>query len=152
MIVVNSATSLIYLVASEGIRKNTPNMQAWAFPVLIVGGIFNLFCAISLFRWKRWGFWGCACSAAVIFVVNLLNGINPVAALGGLLGVAVLFGVLHIGRERLDATGMNSMSSFCYNDSAGHASVTIWNHRRRIAGRFRSPEKDNSTCLPAPHP
>ena len=100
MIIANSATSLIYLVGSEGIRKNAPNMPEWVFPVLIVGGIFNLVCAIALFRWKKWGFWGFVCSAAVVFFVNLAIGLNPVAAVGGLLGVAILYGVLHIGKER----------------------------------------------------
>jgi hypothetical protein len=40
------------------------------------------------------------CSAAVVFFVNLSIGVNPVAAVGGLLGVAILYGVLHIGKER----------------------------------------------------
>ena len=100
MIIANSATALIYLVGSEGIRQNIPNMPDWAFPVLIIGSIFNLVCAIALFRWKKWGFWGFVCSAAIVFFVNLSIGINPVGAVGGLLGVAILYGVLHIGKER----------------------------------------------------
>ena len=100
MIVANSASTLVYLVGSEAIRRNTPNMPAWAFPVLIVLGIFNLVCAIALFRWKKWGFWGFVASAVIAFAVNLSIGIAPGFALVGLLGLAILYGVLHIGKER----------------------------------------------------
>lgn len=100
MIIANSATALIYLVGSEGIKQNVPNMPDWAFPVLIVGGIFNLVCAIALFRWKKWGFWGFVVSAAITFFVNLSIGLDPISALGGLIGVAILYGVLQIGQEK----------------------------------------------------
>jgi len=100
MIIANSASALIYLVGSEGIRRNLPNMPEWAFPVLIVGGIFNLSCAIALFRWKKWGFWGFVASAVTVSFVNLYIGLAPSSALGGLVGVAFLYGVLRIGKER----------------------------------------------------
>ena len=38
MIIANSATGLVYLLASEAIRTAMPNMPVWASPVLIVGG------------------------------------------------------------------------------------------------------------------
>ena len=75
-------------------------INSWAFPVLVVGGVFNLVCAIGLFRWKKWGFWGFVGSASIVFVINLSIGLSLGAALAGLLGVAILYGVLHIGKER----------------------------------------------------
>ena len=99
MIVVNSASALIYLFGSEAVRRNAPNMPGWALPVLVVMGIFNLICAIALFRWKKWGFWGFVVSAVAAFFVNLSIGIKPGFTLFGLLGVAILYGVLHIGKE-----------------------------------------------------
>ena len=99
MIIANSATALMYLVGKEGIQDALPNMPDWAFPVLIGFGLFNLVCAIALFQWKKWGFWGFAASACVILVVNLAIGLNPLQALGGLVGVAILYGVLQIGKE-----------------------------------------------------
>ena len=94
IIVGNSATALIYLLGSENIH-----MPKWAFPVMIVAGIFNLVCAIALFRWKKWGFWGAVASGVVVFFINLSIGVQPGFALAGLLGVAILYGVLHIGKE-----------------------------------------------------
>ena len=99
MIIANSATALIYLVASEAIRRNVPNMPEWALLVLIAGSIFNLVCAIALLRWKKWGFWGFVVSTVVIFVVNISIGVGVGSTLVGLLGVAILYGVLHIGKE-----------------------------------------------------
>jgi hypothetical protein len=74
-------------------------MPRWAFPVLTVGGIFNVVCAIALFRWKKWGFWGLAASAVTIFFINLSLGLGTGRALLGFLGLPILYGVLHIGKE-----------------------------------------------------
>jgi len=100
MIIANSATGLIYLFAAEEIRRNLPNLPEWAFPVLIIGSIVNVVCAVALFRWQRWGFWGFLASGVVVFFVNLSAGFGPGSAVLGLLGVAILYGVLHIGKER----------------------------------------------------
>jgi hypothetical protein len=100
MLIANSATALLYLFSSEAIRKQNPNMPDWAFPVLIAIGIINLVFAFALFQWKKWGFWGFVCTAVVVFFINIAIGINPVSALGGLLGIPMLFFVLQIGKEK----------------------------------------------------
>lgn len=99
MMIANSVTVLVCF-DKEGIRRSFPNLPDWAIPVSIALGYVNLVCAVDLFRWKKWGFWGFTCSAAVSFVVNLSLGVNAVGAIDGLLGVAVLYGVLQIGKER----------------------------------------------------
>jgi hypothetical protein len=100
MIIANSASALMYLLGSGFIRQNSPNMPDWAFPVLIVGSLFNLACAIALFKWKKWGFWGLAASSAVVFFINLSIGLALGSAVLGLMGIFVLYGVLQIGQER----------------------------------------------------
>ena len=100
MIIANSATALMYLVGAEDIRRKIPEIPQWSFPVLIVGAILNLVFAIALLRWKKWGFWGFVATAMVLFFVNLSLGFALGPALVGLLGVAILYGVLHIGKER----------------------------------------------------
>jgi len=99
MIVANSAAALMYLLGSEAIRDKLPNMPGWTFPVLIVLSLFNLVCAIALFQWKKWGFWGICASGVVALVVNLSAGLGIGSTLAGLLGVLLLYGVLHIGKE-----------------------------------------------------
>jgi len=99
MIFANSAGALMYLLGSEAIRKSFPNMPGWAFSVLIVGSLFNLVCAIALFQWKKWGFWGFCATSVVALVVNLSIGLGIGPSLAGLVGVLLLYGVLHIGEE-----------------------------------------------------
>ena len=99
MIIMNSAGALMYLLGSEAIRQGYPNAPGWAFPVLLVFTLFNLVCAIALYRWKKWGFWGFCASSVVALVMNLSIGLGIGLAIGGLVGVLLLYGVLHIGKE-----------------------------------------------------
>ncbi len=99
LIVANSATSLIYLLGSKAITQNTSSMPEWAIPVLITFGVFNLICAIALFKWKKWGFWGCCISAVIMAGINLSLGLEIKSVIGGFVGIAILYGVLQIGKE-----------------------------------------------------
>lgn len=100
IILANSGTALLYLLASDLIRETQPNMPDWAFPVFIANSVLNLLWAIALFRWKKWGFWGFVVSAVISISVNLSINLSILSALGGLVGVAALFGVLQIGKEK----------------------------------------------------
>lgn len=99
MIIVNSGLSLLYLLGSEWLRKNGPNLPDWAFWVLAVAGLFNVLCAVALLKWKRWGFWGFIASAIVASVVNISIGLGVSSIFAGAFAVAVLYGVLQIGKE-----------------------------------------------------
>jgi len=98
-IIANSATALIYLFGAAALKRSAPNMPDWAFPVLIVLVLFNLACAIALLHWKKWGFWGLVGSAVVTLGVNLTIGVGLSSAIVGLLGVLLLYGVLHLGKD-----------------------------------------------------
>jgi len=97
MIVLNSIVMLVYLLATDSVRSHYPNAPGWAFPALVVIGAFNLVCSFALFQWKKWGFWGICVSSLVAVVVNLYVGLDIIRSLLGLVGVLLLFGVLHIG-------------------------------------------------------
>jgi hypothetical protein len=99
-IIANSVTALLYLLGSEAVKRGSLQpIPDWAFPVLIGVCLFNLVCAIALFRWKKWGFWGLVASAAVALGVNIAIGLGPLAAIGGIIAVLLLYGVLQIGKE-----------------------------------------------------
>jgi hypothetical protein len=99
LIIANAASALLYLVASDAIRQTLPIAPGWVFPLLAVVGIFNLVCAIALLRWKKWGFYGFVVSSIVALVINLSIGLGIVQSLAGLLGLAILYGLLHLGKE-----------------------------------------------------
>ena len=99
VIVVNSLTALLYVFFSRAIAAGLPGSQGWAIPVLAILAAANVAFAIALFRWQKWGFYGFLATTAVGFVINLVLGLNVLQALFGLVGVAILYGVLHIGYE-----------------------------------------------------
>ena len=100
MIISNAFVSLFYIVGSGSMNEQFPNAPAWAFPMLALLGVANVVFAIALFKWKMWGFY-CFCATSVIaIVINLSIGMGIGSSIGGLVGVALLFGVLHIGKER----------------------------------------------------
>ena len=99
MIILNAATALMYLFGDSVIKQALPNMPSWALVVMGLFAVFNLVCAIALFKWKKWGFWGFIASSIVALFVNLSIGLGIGQSLLGLVGIAVLYGVLHIGKE-----------------------------------------------------
>ena len=99
MLLANSVTALLFLFGGAGFRERMVDMPQWAFPLLGAFGLLNLVCVIALLKWKRWGFWGFCVSALVVFILNTILGLPISQSLGGLIGVAILFGVLHIGIE-----------------------------------------------------
>ena len=60
-IIANSATALLYLFGAGAIKRGTPDMPDWSFPVLIVLVLFNLACAIALLQVEEVGFLGTCC-------------------------------------------------------------------------------------------
>jgi hypothetical protein len=59
----------------------------------------NVIAAVALLRWRRWGFWLFVASALAGLAVNLSIGM-PQGIFGAVVGIAILYGVLHIGKER----------------------------------------------------
>jgi hypothetical protein len=100
MIIANSLTAIIYLLATGGATTRLSALPIWALGLLAVGSLFNVICAIALLRWKIWGFWGFLGVAALALVVNVTLGLNIVQIVLGLVGVGVLYGVLQIGGEK----------------------------------------------------
>jgi len=89
-IIVNAGVALYYVF--EGLA---------AFPIgaiFVVLLIFNIIWLIALFKWKKWGFWGAVVCVIVGVCLNLYLGLGPVS-FSGLVGLAVLYGVLQIGKE-----------------------------------------------------
>ena len=99
MLIGNSASALIYLLGKSMVREQMPDAPEWMFPALIILSLFNLIFAIALLKWKKWGFWGYCVSAIAVLVINLSAGLGVWSALGGLLGVVILYGVLYIGGD-----------------------------------------------------
>jgi hypothetical protein len=100
IIIVNSILSLLYLFGAEWLRRNGPNTPDWAFWALAGCGFINVISAVALLRWRRWGFWLFIASAIAGLAINFSIGVGVQGAFGAVFGIAVLYGVLHIGNEK----------------------------------------------------
>jgi hypothetical protein len=99
MLVANSLTMATYLLAGDKIAAKFPNAPRWLPYVLAVGCALNIIFTISVFRWKKWAFYGFCIVAGACFLINVSIGLPWYSAVLGLLGPALLYGVLQIGKE-----------------------------------------------------
>jgi hypothetical protein len=97
MIIANSVVSLIYVANLFG-AGNTLNLSVWTLLILIILSLCGVLCAIFLFRWKKLGFWGYCVMAVLGVIVNLSIGLG-IQSFSGLIGLALLYGVLQIGKQ-----------------------------------------------------
>ena len=102
-ITLNSLVALMYLfwgflLASMGAAVVDVVVVSLLLPLGIVG--FNIVCLVALYQWKKWGFYGAVASGLLWFVVTLAIGFPIVPAVIGLVGFAVLYGVLQIGGDK----------------------------------------------------
>ncbi len=100
MLVVNIAMLAACFFDEEGIEDLLPDAPIWLSYVLVAGGyVLNIFLILALFRWKKWAFYACCLVAVARFFVNLSLEAPLFGAVMGLLGPAILYGVLQIGKE-----------------------------------------------------
>ncbi|MBI5556497.1 MAG: hypothetical protein HY885_02560 [Deltaproteobacteria bacterium] len=99
IVIANLATLLIYGLSSETVKELMPNLPGWVNIASMVFSLTNLICAIALFKWRKWGFWGLLIPTIIMTGVNFSIGIDTGTAIFGLVGVAILYGVLHLGKD-----------------------------------------------------
>jgi hypothetical protein len=77
-----------------------PNVPQWVYYALRLDILLHIVSLIALFRWKKWGFYGAVAACIVSVIINLIMDGEIGEDLLGLLGIAILYGVLQIGGER----------------------------------------------------
>jgi hypothetical protein len=97
MLFMNSVSFLFYIFLPGRVLAGFPQAPSWIIYPLAAGCAFNVFLTVSLFRWKKWAFYAFCAVASIMFFVNLSIGVHPLHAISGLLGPALLYGVLQIG-------------------------------------------------------
>jgi hypothetical protein len=104
MIIANSGVALLYLFGGEMVSRALPeDVSPNILYLLALAGILNVVFAILLFQWKRWGFYGFILSGLAGFIINMYIGLGAGSSLGGLLGIAVLYGILQIKQNGVSA-------------------------------------------------
>jgi hypothetical protein len=92
-------TPIYFLFSLPTVREDFPGVLWRILPVLGGVALFNLGCAIALFKWKKWGFWGFLASSVIPFIFNFFAGFLA-ALLFDLIGIAWLFAIFQIGIKR----------------------------------------------------
>ncbi|MDR2710768.1 MAG: hypothetical protein LBB65_05510 [Burkholderiales bacterium] len=104
VIIVNALVGLVYLFASGFIVKNLPgNVSGTMIVVLGLFCIINVILAVMLLRWKKIAFWGFVGTSVVALAINLSIGLGIGQSLFGLVGIAILYGVLQIQKDGVTA-------------------------------------------------
>jgi hypothetical protein len=100
MIIANGATAVITPMTLDYIQRALPAFPAWMAWSIALCAILNIAFAIALFNRKKWGFFGFLVTTVVASAQNIYVGIGIPRTLLGLLGVAILYGVLQIGGQK----------------------------------------------------
>jgi len=99
MMAANGLTAIATPLMITQIKQATPGFPTWVAFVIPILALLNVVFAVAIFKWKKWGFYGFAAMAIIAFCLNVYAGIGIGQALLGLVGIAVLYGVLQIGGE-----------------------------------------------------
>lgn len=103
MIVINSLVAIMYLFAKGLIASNLATYSTTMIMLLGVVSVANVVFAVMLWQWKKIGFWGFVVSSIVALILNLIIGLGIGQSLFGLVGIAVLYGVLQIKKDNVSA-------------------------------------------------
>jgi hypothetical protein len=127
-LIINSLAVVANIAMAGAISTTLPNAPAWAAYALALAGLINVGLCIALFKWQLWAFYAFCVMAAVIFVFNLYIGVPVPSCVGGLIGPAVLYGVLQIGGAN---KGWNNSARLRLSPSSGRAGGRISSFRQR---------------------
>jgi len=102
MLIANAFNSFVYLNPPTLPPEMTEmaNVIGWLFPVMATVGLINLISTVAILKWKKWGFWLFTLTACVTICLNLYAGVSIGSSMFGLVGVAILYGVLQIGGDK----------------------------------------------------
>ena len=78
----------------------TTIIPRWFWFVLGITSLINFLSLIAIINWKKCGFWFFTLSAFVNLGFSLYAGLYIENGITGLIGVAILYGVLHIGGDK----------------------------------------------------
>lgn len=104
MIIANSMTAINNLFASLMITDNFPsNVPTQMIIILGIIGIANIVFSVLLFKWKKLGFWGFIITSIGSLIINLSTGLDIVQSFFGMVGIALIYGVLQIKKDGISA-------------------------------------------------
>lgn len=99
MLIANSASAAMNFFAKDLILESIPGTPEWVLYALAAMSIFNVICVIGLLQLKMWAFYGFIISSIVALMINLFYIGLGTQSFMGLIGIALLYGTLQIGKD-----------------------------------------------------
>lgn len=100
MMLVGLLGGATYLFAGSYVAVSNPEIPAGLRPVFGLANLLIAVAAMALWRWKKWGFWLFVAIASASALGNTYLTGSIITFLMAPLGVLIMYGVLHIGKER----------------------------------------------------
>lgn len=103
MIIANTLASIFYLFMNMigSMVKQDPETKLTTplILLLIIIGVANVIFSVLLLKWNKIGFYGFLISSIGALIVNIYVGLSIGQSSIGLIGFAVLYGILQIKRD-----------------------------------------------------
>ena len=104
MIIINSLSSIIYFFASDFVVESLSGDVSTPMIVLLgIIGIANVVFSVLLLQWKKNGFWGFIVTSIAALIINLYLGLGIGQSVFGMVGMAILYGVLQMKKNDVTA-------------------------------------------------
>lgn len=102
MIILNSIAALVNFLATDSIVNNLSGKVSTVMIIILgVLGIANVVFSIMILQWKKLGFWGFILSSIIALAINLKIGLEVKQSFIGLIGIVILYGILHIKKDNV---------------------------------------------------
>ena len=98
MIVVNALTAIGTPFSLAKMRAVGVQVSSLGIAVIVLCAVANIIFALALLRFMKWGFYGFVATSVIALLVNMSMGLGLFRSLLGLVGIAILYGVLNIGQ------------------------------------------------------
>ncbi|HEV7642948.1 MAG TPA: hypothetical protein VGO50_03320 [Pyrinomonadaceae bacterium] len=98
--ILNGFVAITLPFAISQITQAQPTFPVWAGWGSVLMALLNVVFLVAIFKWKKWGFYGFAVATIVSCALNFYAGVGVALSLIGLVGIAILFGVLQIGGKK----------------------------------------------------
>ncbi len=97
MIVVNALTAIATPFSMSRLAQAGLHPSMLLTAILVLCAVANIAFAVALLRFMKVGFYGFVATSVIALFVNLALGLGLGQVLFGLVGIAILYGVLNIG-------------------------------------------------------
>ena len=89
-----------YFFAGDFVAKSNPEIPAGLRPLFGIVNVLITVAAFALWKWKKWGFWLFIAIGVLGATFNAYLTRSFITSLMALIGMWIMFGILHIGKER----------------------------------------------------